>query len=105
MPGRAIKFTANPPQVALSEEIICQKSFIQLSPNPFTKILKIYLPEKRKAELEIFNLSGQRIKNISVAKGIAFWQGDDENRRNLPLGVYIIKIKGEKEISKIIKIK
>lgn len=47
----------------------------------------------------IYNINGSKIKEITSNNGAAIWDGKDRSGKRVNPGIYIIKIKGEKERS------
>ena len=84
-------------------------------PNPFsgTTTIAYHLPEDSAVRIEIFNITGQRIKmlidNGSMAAGrwSSIWDGTDESDNPVAAGVYMVRLQaGEySEISKVVLIK
>lgn len=71
-------------------------------PNPFNPVtrIKFHLPETDHVELSIFNLRGQKIKelvNEDFQPGIyeSIWNGTDNSDNRVASGVYIYKLKTE----------
>ena len=69
-------------------------------PNPFnpTTEIKYSLAEAGKVALEIFNTLGQRVKTLVEENKVAgtysaYWQGDDDQQRNVASGIYLYKLK------------
>lgn len=83
-----------------------------ISPNPFylsTKI-KYSLAKQCNVSLKIYNVAGQCVRtlvNTSQDAGIyeITWNGEDDNRTNLPQGIYLLRMEAGDytAISKIIK--
>jgi len=70
---------------------------LSASPNPFSGMVEIALKNAEShqpAEVEIYNLKGQRINSLSLSTSVKssfVWDGKDKNGKNLSSGVYIIK--------------
>ncbi|HNQ44322.1 MAG TPA: FlgD immunoglobulin-like domain containing protein, partial [Candidatus Cloacimonadota bacterium] len=69
------------------------------SPNPFRELAVITYPlaAKSEVELKIYNLKGQLVKRLyagSVDKGdqVLAWEGCDDQNRELPAGVYLLRL-------------
>lgn len=81
-------------------------------PNPFRNRLNISIEVEKSTPLNIgvYNIRGQRVAMINAGmvtkeKEIT-WDGRGRDGKDLPTGVYFLKVKGEKNISKkILKIK
>jgi hypothetical protein len=83
-------------------------------PNPFnpTTTIKYSLIENSKVELTIYNLKGQKVKQLiknqlSTGQHSVVWNGRDENNKQVASGVYFYKLKTEnyEKIKKMILIK
>jgi hypothetical protein len=80
---------------------------ISCYPNPFTAQMTIEIenPSLKKTTVEIFSMSGQKIKTLLRAqKGAKInctWNGRDESGKQLPGGMYLLKVNGE--IRKVVK--
>lgn len=84
-----------------NEEIIFPTSFTLNNnfPNPFnpSTTFKFSIQNNSKVDFSIFNISGQKIKNLiqnEYAKGThsIIWYGDDENGNPVSSGVYFYKL-------------
>ena len=74
-------------------------------PNPITEHnCKL---QNEKCKVQIFNLSGQRVSELTVQKGSAIWDGKDEAGKSLPSGVYFYEVrwKQEREQGEVILLK
>ena len=66
-------------------------------PNPFNPIIRfiIYNPNRSKGEISIYNVLGQRIRNLTFASGRdrvqLLWDATDSDRKAVGTGVYIVK--------------
>lgn len=65
-------------------------------PNPFKKVSVIYfeLPNSiMKADIEIYNIKGQKIKSIKCQNQTpVIWDGTDQNRKQVSSGIYLYRI-------------
>jgi len=67
-------------------------------PNPFKENLTITISnhEKQKMTVDIYNLSGQKVKNLTTgnkAEKISLhWNGSDERGQQVPQGMYLLKV-------------
>ena len=106
----------NSPVVVENESIQSSISNLQLSnfPNPFnpTTTISFSIPEESHAELSIFNIKGQRVKQLindqlSTGEHSVVWDGRDENNKPVGSGVYFYKLKagGFREVRKMILLK
>jgi len=78
-------------------------------PNPFTASTKlsIYSPEEGNAIIEVYNTSGQLVKNIAVGKISAGFKEVNLDASQMAKGYYMCKMRiqtGNSEISKTIRI-
>ena len=109
MPGRqlhsAIKFTDHFKPV---ENIIPSAKLHGNYPNPFNPETNISfsIPSEQKVTLTIYNLKGQKVKELvsgtlPAGEQSVVWEGKDENGKQAASGLYFYKLKtGKKEISK-----
>lgn len=73
---------------------------LRFHPNPFTSKLAIEIenPSLKEVTVEIFSISGQKIKTLARAqKGVKIslvWKGDDEQGKKVPTGMYLVKMDG-----------
>lgn len=91
-----------------------QHPLISAFPNPFANKVKILFSVSKKAnvKLKIYNICGQRVKTLTdfeteIGKHKFVWNGKDDNNRELPTGVYFVRLETP-DISitkKIIKLK
>jgi len=98
------------------DEIVPEVRKLSLSnyPNPFNPetTISFELPVKGKIELSIFNIRGQKIttlinKEINRGTHSIVWNGEDENGKSVPSGVYFYKLnaKGKSITKKMILMK
>lgn len=70
-------------------------------PNPFTQQLSIEIvnPLLKETTVDIYSISGQKIKTLAKAlkgqKISLMWRGDDEQGRQVPGGMYLLKMNGQ----------
>ena len=72
-------------------------------PNPFDKravsqVTVRYQPTQDSVQIDIFNLLGNPVRripagNIQAGLGLASWSGDDDDGRQVPGGLYFIRLK------------
>lgn len=76
-------------------------------PNPFTSqlVIEIENPSLEEITIEIYSMSGQKIKTLTKAlKGAnisLLWKGEDEQGKQVPGGMYLVKMNGE--VRKVVK--
>lgn len=84
------------------------------APNPFSRILTVsyQIPEAMPVKIVVYNISGQRIKNLAddwLSPGYykTTWDGRDDAGRNISTGIYFVRIlAGNNAMTqKVIKIK
>jgi len=85
-----------------STKILVVDEEIQLQnyPNPFNPATSISfsLPVGRNIELEIYNMKGQKVRQLisdqrSAGQHSVFWNGKDDNNKTVSSGIYFYKIK------------
>ena len=98
------------PWVAIDDPVVPELPALKISayPNPFTVFtnIKVILPSNlgndkaraTNASIDIYNIKGQRVKNIPLDPGKAdeqfsYWDGRDEAGRQCSSGVYILNLK------------
>uniref|UniRef100_A0A7C4TIQ7 T9SS type A sorting domain-containing protein n=1 Tax=candidate division WOR-3 bacterium TaxID=2052148 RepID=A0A7C4TIQ7_UNCW3 len=106
--------------IGVEEEIAQEQKVkspeLSVYPNPFKDVLRISYIVGRNAEnseLKIYDASGRLVHDFSrfttpdLRPTNIIWSGDDESRRELPAGIYFVKLKGGDDwiIKKIIKIR
>jgi serine protease AprX len=79
---------------ATSDDIISEATLKISGQNPFTTMtwLSYYLPEETTVELDVFNMSGKKVKTLE--RGV-LTAGDHQAKfvaNDLPGGVYIIRL-------------
>ena len=84
-------------------------------PNPFNPETKILftIPENQKAQIDIFNIKGQKVKNLKYiynkeqTEQSVIWKGTDESGKTVGSGVYFYKIKTDNDecVSKMLLMK
>jgi hypothetical protein len=73
-------------------------------PNPFNPSTSISfsLEEYSEVELTIYNMNGQKIKDLEVVRtglnGTALWDGTDENSKPVSSGVYLYKLTTDNKV-------
>ncbi len=80
----------------IDEDFVVQVNQISNYPNPFTDETTIVLeyPSKnvQSAKLEIFNVKGQKIREIPVEQQEVKWDGRDKRGNKVPSGIYSYRI-------------
>ncbi|HPS61007.1 MAG TPA: M1 family aminopeptidase [Candidatus Cloacimonas sp.] len=91
--------TLNPALPLEEELVLIPQATLSAYPNPFnpTATISFSLPVSGKAELELFNLKGQKIVTLSEGlmssgKHSICFNGCDENGRNLASGIYFLRL-------------
>ncbi len=94
---------AEPAQAAWDETLICY-------PNPFNQQITILIKnfDNGPINVTIFNLAGERIKQIIVRQPLSgqyqiTWDGTDTNGRILPSGIYLVQVLS-KSVQRTIKV-
>ena len=100
--GLAIKFTTDPPDdfVAVDEEVneINDCILYQNYPNPFrnstTISFNLATKSHKKAQMEIYNVKGQLVKQLLIVNGKSsiVWDGKDEEGKVQSNGIYFYKL-------------
>ncbi len=85
-------------------ETIPKQAKLTIHPNPFSpyrnevSILSYQLPDAiSSATIRIFDLKGREIRklvnqDLVSAEGSIIWDGKDNHQKNVPVGIYIIKM-------------
>ena len=81
---------------------------LQAAPNPFSSetAISFYLPEAGAASLEVFNLQGQRVRQLLSATLDAgshtqYWDGAADNSLLLSPGIYLVRFRGGDSVQTI----
>jgi hypothetical protein len=85
--------------IAESEEVTIREFQLQQNyPNPFNMatVIDYTIPRAQKTDLTVYNLKGERIRNlergfVSAGKHRIIWDGRDEAGMPLPTGLYIVR--------------
>lgn len=89
------------------EVVPTQYKLYQNYPNPFNSstLIMFEVPEPTNVELEVFNLLGQRVKNIFQGavstQGTKHWDGTDNDGRQVASGIYFARLKTPNAIRSI----
>jgi hypothetical protein len=88
-----------PPTDNSDEYIISPADVVRCYPNPFnpTSTIAFDLEKNNAIAVDIFNISGQRVRRLaqgyySAGSHSLVWNGENDNNQILPSGVYMIKI-------------
>jgi hypothetical protein len=99
------------PSSAQDESMVPNAKITSVYPNPFSAELNLELDLKAgtMAELEIYNLKGQRVKSWTIAgtsKQNIVWNGLDEKGNAVASGVYLLRLKASHhtETHKLLKL-
>ncbi|MBM4174821.1 MAG: T9SS type A sorting domain-containing protein [Ignavibacteria bacterium] len=89
------------------------KSFelFQNYPNPFNSLttIKFYLPKSADISLQVYNLQGQLLKtilskNMNEGMHMVFWNGRNDENKELPSGIYFCRLTVNNQQSRIKKL-
>ncbi len=98
--------------VSAEEEILFTSYSLQNFPNPFnpSTIISFTAEDAENAEIEIYNLKGQKVKQLlsnsasqlSAGEYSVIWDGTDENDQSVSSGIYMyhLKVDGKAIVSK-----
>ncbi|MCB0564983.1 MAG: HYR domain-containing protein [Phaeodactylibacter sp.] len=91
--------------VAPSQVVKSERYHLEAYPNPFSHQVKMdfFLPEAGQVMMNIFNLQGQLIRELHNGQLDAGdhqkqWDGTDAGGKQLPSGMYLVKLKVGKEV-------
>jgi hypothetical protein len=91
------------------DEIIPPKNSMNIYPNPFNPetTISFSLAENIKnAEINIYNVKGQKVRSLSVlghpelVKGSVIWNGKDTNNKSVSTGIYLFELKADGNVQK-----
>jgi YVTN family beta-propeller protein len=90
------------PSVVETETVPVIVASLTVYPNPFNPQVNIALAldHQTSGVLSVFDLAGRRIQNLAsgvfeAGERTYSWNGRDESGRNLPSGVYLVRLHGE----------
>ncbi|MCO6492978.1 MAG: T9SS type A sorting domain-containing protein [Phaeodactylibacter sp.] len=90
---------AAPPPVSPGQVAVTEAYRLDASPNPFREevAIRFYLPQSGPATLEVYNLSGQRVRRLESASFDAgrhdrVWDGRADGGQSLAPGVYLLRL-------------
>jgi len=80
---------------------LMSKNYLTVSPNPASNVtnIKYQITDNTDGTLEIYDVSGKLVRSFNLESTIVnresalSWQGDDNNGRQVPGGVYFIKFR------------
>ncbi len=111
-PGRAIKYTTDPPgPVGVAEEVtpasLLRGRRLVVAPNPFNGTAHIHWNLVRDADvsLRVFDASGRAVRTLVAGPAIAgtrttTWNGRDDTGRELAHGIYFVRLETPGEMAK-----
>jgi hypothetical protein len=115
VPGRAIKFTTNPPELTGVEEspveLLLARHGLLVAPNPVNRTALVHWQIERGAEvsLQVFDPSGRVVRTLEAGRRAAGtyttkWNGCDDAGRELARGIYFVRLDagGERTVSKTV---
>jgi glucose/arabinose dehydrogenase len=83
-----------PPGVA-SVELPVARASLAAAPNPFTRGVALTLSGTESYDrLDVIDLAGRRVRSIVAGAATLFWDGRDEDGREAPAGVYLVRTRG-----------
>lgn len=89
-------------------ESLSLEPLIRIYPNPFSNSVSIFYSQEQREEkevkAEIYNIRGQLIRSLESSSGDLLWDGRDRQSKEVPNGVYILKVDGT-TILKVVKMK
>jgi hypothetical protein len=103
-PGRAIKFTTDPPELLGIEEPGVRASRLEsrgltVAPNPFSGYAVIHwnLERAAKVDLRVFDAAGRSVRNLASGhmepgNHSAAWNGLDDKGHALARGIYFVRL-------------
>ena len=87
-----------PASVANADPVVPVTNTLKAWPNPFsyTLSLELELPRGSNTELSVYNLRGQKVRGLALGisndgKGLASWDGRDDDGADCPAGIYLIR--------------
>lgn len=87
-------------------EMTQNRPLINCYPNPFADIttLKIHNPKNEQLIVDIYDMSGQRLKNLTILnkteKITLTWDGTNEQGQQVPKGMYLLKM--NEQVKKVV---
>jgi predicted extracellular nuclease len=60
------------------------------APNPFNAVVQMFVTGVSHAH--IFDVAGRKIRSVTVLDGVVTWNGKDDAGRDVPAGVYFVRI-------------
>ena len=111
-PGRAIKFTTDPPELTGVEEPVEPAALLRgrrivVAPNPFNRTALVHWNLELDADvsLQVFDASGRVVRTLATGRRAAgtyttTWNGRDDAGRELARGIYFVQLKTPSEMVK-----
>ena len=111
-PGRAIKFTTDPPELLGVAEEVTPASLLRgrkmvVAPNPFNNNALVHWNLERDADvsLQVFDASGRVVRTLAAGRQAAgtyttTWNGQDDAGRELARGIYFVRLKTPSEMTR-----
>ena len=91
------------------DEIIPPKASMNIYPNPFnpeTTISFSFTESIQNAEINIYNVKGQKVRSFSalghpeLVEGAVVWNGKDTNNKSVSTGIYLFELKADGKVQK-----
>jgi hypothetical protein len=91
------------------DEIIPPKASMNIYPNPFnpeTTISFSFTESIQNAEINIYNVKGQKVRSFSalghpeLVEGAVVWNGKDTNNKSVSTGIYLFELKADGNVQK-----
>jgi hypothetical protein len=104
-PNDTIHYLINPWDESLltkveDEEAVVDSLMLDIYPNPFNSmsLIKLSLPEMSRVSVNIFDITGQLVKQIADEDGVKGikrynWNGTDNFNTTLASGVYLVHVR------------
>jgi len=74
-------------------------------PNPFNAATTIRTNAPGEGTIEIFDISGHKVRNLPIDGDRAIWNGSSDTGDELPCGVYLYRLSGTNDVSRMIYLK
>jgi len=95
-PYMSIYFSELQSGVSDDGDITPAQFFLSAYPNPFNAEVSINISGELESisELAIYNIAGQRVRNLPVAPSV-IWDGKDASRHDMASGIYFVRAAGD----------